>query len=255
MPYNQKDAEQSLKRLFPEEYEKIQSNKSYYQRLNESKVGQALDWIDLGLDAASIIPGPIGAAAAVAGTVTGIPQGLLAIGDGFTKGWNVQNISDAAKILPGGAITGTIAKKGLAFLGKSDKYARRANPYFKKKSKTLLPDQESGIDMVRRDKKYLPYFLPTWGADAANIGTDIIHIQSNKIGGKVKKANARKWKHEEGGEINNKDVDKSSDKKSKKKLVVKRQINPTGMVNKRPIPGLLTNELVAQNTKKNETKK
>jgi hypothetical protein len=30
--------------------------------------------------------------------------------------------------------------------------------------------------MVRRDKKYLPYFLPTWGTDAANIGTDIIHI-------------------------------------------------------------------------------
>ena len=67
--------------------------------------------------------------------------------------------------------------------------------------------------------------------------------------------NARKWKHKEGGEINNKATDKSSDKKSKKKLVVKRQINPTGMVNKRPIPGLLTNELVAQNTKKNETKK
>ena len=61
--------------------------------------------------------------------------------------------------------------------------------------------------------------------------------------------------HKEGGEINNKDADKSSDKKPKKKLVVKRQINPTGMVNKRPIPGLLTNELVAQNTKKNETKK
>lgn len=63
--------------------------------------------------------------------------------------------------------------------------------------------------------------------------------------------NARKWKHKEGGEINNKDVDK----KSKKKLVVKRQTNPTRMVNKRPIPGLLTNELVAQNTKKNETKR
>ena len=71
----------------------------------------------------------------------------------------------------------------------------------------------------------------------------------------IKKKNRGKWKHKEGGEINNKDVDKSSDKKSKKKLVVKRQINPTGMVNKRPIPGLLTNELVAQNTKKNETKK
>ena len=68
-------------------------------------------------------------------------------------------------------------------------------------------------------------------------------------------ANARKWKHKEGGEINNKDIDKSSDKKPKKKLVVKRQINTTGMINKRPIPGLLTNELVAQNTKKNETKK
>lgn len=67
--------------------------------------------------------------------------------------------------------------------------------------------------------------------------------------------NARGWskKHKEGGEINN--ADKSSDKKSKKKLVVKRQTNPTGMVNKRPIPGLLTNELVAQNTKKNETKR
>ena len=65
--------------------------------------------------------------------------------------------------------------------------------------------------------------------------------------------NARGWskKHKEGGEINNKDIDK----KPKKKLVVKRQVNPTGMVNKRPIPGLLTNELVAQNTKKNETKK
>ena len=63
--------------------------------------------------------------------------------------------------------------------------------------------------------------------------------------------NVRKWKHKEGGEINNKDTDK----KPKKKLVVKRQVNPTGMVNKRPIPGLLTNELVAQNTKKNETKK
>lgn len=65
--------------------------------------------------------------------------------------------------------------------------------------------------------------------------------------------NARKWKHKEGGEINNK-VDKSSDKKSKKKLAIKRQINTTGIINKRPIPGLLTNELVAQNTK-NETKK
>lgn len=62
-------------------------------------------------------------------------------------------------------------------------------------------------------------------------------------------------KRKEGGEVNNKDVDKSSDKKPKKKLVVKRQTNPTGMVNKRPIPGLLTNELVAQNTKKSETKK
>lgn len=60
-------------------------------------------------------------------------------------------------------------------------------------------------------------------------------------------------KRKEGGEINNKDLNK--DKKPKKKLVVKRQVNPTGMVNKRPIPGLLTNELVAQNTKKNETKK
>lgn len=65
--------------------------------------------------------------------------------------------------------------------------------------------------------------------------------------------NARKQKHKEGGEINNKNLNK--DKKPKKKLVVKRQINTTGMVNKRPIPGLLTNELVAQNTKKNETKK
>lgn len=69
--------------------------------------------------------------------------------------------------------------------------------------------------------------------------------------------NSRSWskKHKEGGEINNKDIDKSPDKKPKKKLVVKRQTNLTGMVNKRPIPGLLTNELVAQNTKKNETKK
>ena len=79
--------------------------------------------------------------------------------------------------------------------------------------------------------------------------------------------NARGWskKHKEGGDIsgcldelknlNNKDIDKSSDKKPKKKVVVKRQVNPTGMINKRPIPGLLTNELVAQNTKKNETKK
>lgn len=67
--------------------------------------------------------------------------------------------------------------------------------------------------------------------------------------------NARGWskKHKEGGEINN--ADKSPDKKSKKKLVIKRQINPTGMVNKRPISGLITNELVAQNTKKNETKR
>lgn len=54
-----------------------------------------------------------------------------------------------------------------------------------------------------------------------------------------------------------KPIDKKSQQTNepKKKLVVKRQINQTGMVNKRPIPGLLTNELVAQNTKKNETKK
>lgn len=56
--------------------------------------------------------------------------------------------------------------------------------------------------MVTRDKKYLPYFLPTWGTDAANISTDIIHIQSNKVGGKIKKrANARKWKHKDGGSV------------------------------------------------------
>lgn len=63
-----------------------------------------------------------------------------------------------------------------------------------------------------------------------------------------------------GGQIfeeTKKPIDKKSQQtnKPKKKLVVKRQINPTGMVNKRPIPGLLTNELVAQNTKKSETKK
>lgn len=63
-----------------------------------------------------------------------------------------------------------------------------------------------------------------------------------------------------GGQVSEetkKSIDKKSQQtnKSKKKLVVKRQINPTGMVNKRPIPGLITNELVAQNTKKNETKK
>ena len=73
-----------------------------------------------------------------------------------------------------------------------------------------------------------------------------------KKGGTIHKSILAK-KRKEGGEITN--ADKSSDKKPKKKLVVKRQINPTGMVNKRPIPGLLTNELVAQNTKKNETKK
>lgn len=69
--------------------------------------------------------------------------------------------------------------------------------------------------------------------------------------------NSRSWskKHKEGGEINNKDLDKSSDKKPKKKLAIKRQTNLTGIVNKRPIPGLLTNELVAQNTKKNESRK
>ena len=54
--------------------------------------------------------------------------------------------------------------------------------------------------------------------------------------------NARKWKHKEGGEL---------ERESKKKLIK----GETGMVNKRSIPGLLTNELVAQNTKKNETKK
>jgi len=34
------------------------------------------------------------------------------------------------------------------------------------------------------------------------------------------KANARKWKHKEGGEINNKNLNK--DEKPKKKLVIKR---------------------------------
>ena len=180
MPYTQKDAEQSLKRLFPEEYEKIQSKKSAYQRLNDSKLGTALDYIDLGLDYASMFPGPVGIAAGTLGVVTGMPQGLLAIHDGFTNGWNLQNISDAGKLLPTGAIVGTAAKKGLAALGKTDKYAKRVHPYFRKTSKTTLPDLESGVDMVTRDKKYLPYFLPTWGADAVNLGTDIMHIQNNK---------------------------------------------------------------------------
>lgn len=180
MPYTQKDAEQSLKRLFPEEYEKIQSEKSAYQRLNDSKLGTALDYIDLGLDYASMFPGPIGVAAGTLGVITGIPQGLLAVHDGFTNGWNLQNISDTGKILPTGAIVGSIAKKGLAALGKTDKYAKRVHPYFKKVSRTSSPDLESGVDMVIRDKKYLPYFLPTWGADAVNLGTDIIHIQNNK---------------------------------------------------------------------------
>ena len=63
-----------------------------------------------------------------------------------------------------------------------------------------------------------------------------------------------------GGQVSEgtkKPIDKKSQQTNepKKKLVVKRQVNPTGMVNKRPIPGLLTNELVAQNTKKSETKK
>ena len=63
-----------------------------------------------------------------------------------------------------------------------------------------------------------------------------------------------------GGQVSEgtkKPIDKKSQQTNepKKKLVVKRQTNLTGMINKRPIPGLLTNELVAQNTKKNETKK
>ena len=64
----------------------------------------------------------------------------------------------------------------------------------------------------------------------------------------------------DGGQVS-KGTKKPIDKKSqqtnepKKKLVVKRQTNLTGMINKRPIPGLLTKELVAQNTKKEEIKK
>lgn len=100
MPYSQKDAEQSLKRLFPEEYKKIQSNKSYYQRLNDSKLGQALDYIDLGLDYASMFPGPVGGVASVAGTITGLPQGILGLHDAIVDRPSVLNISDAAKILP-----------------------------------------------------------------------------------------------------------------------------------------------------------
>lgn len=182
MPYSQKNAEQSLKRLFPEEYEKIQSNKSYYQRLNDSKLGQALDYVDLGLDYLSMFPGPVGVAAGTLGVVTGLPQGTLAIADMIkNKDVNMQNFTDAMKILPAGNITKTVARKLLSkFSKKTDKYAKRAHPYFPKKSKTVLPDQASGVDMTLEDRKYLPYFLPYWGLDAVNLGTDIMHIKNNE---------------------------------------------------------------------------
>lgn len=176
------DAEETLKRLFPEEYEKFQQNKSLYQKLNDSKLGQVLDYVDLGLDYLSMFPGPIGVAAGTLGVVTGLPQGILAIQDMISnKDVNTQNFTDAMKILPTGNITKTVARKLLSNLSKkTDKYAKRAHPYFPKKNKTLLLDQASGVDMVFGDKKYLPYFIPYWGMDASNIGTDIIHIKNNK---------------------------------------------------------------------------
>ena len=109
----------------------------------------------------------------------------------------------------------------------------------------------SGIHIKKKNRgKFTEYC----GGEVTN---ECIQRAKNSKNPKLRKratfaANARKWKHKEGGEINNKDLneDLNKDEKPKKKLAIKRQTNSTGIVNKRPIPGLLTNELVAQNTKK-----
>jgi hypothetical protein len=161
--------------------------KTLYQILNESKFGSYLDWADLALDCLSLVPGPVGWLAGVAGTVTGIPQGLLAAHDIYKNGLNANNFTDVMKLVPMGSLMGKSSNAGLKLIGKTNKYARRAHPYFN----TAV---EGGINMVRRNKKYFPYFAPIWGMDAFNIGTDIAHIASNKDGGNIKIKDKNKGK-------------------------------------------------------------
>ena len=46
------------------------------EELNNSQLGKTLDWVDLGLDVASITPTPAAPFAAAVGMVTGIPQAI-----------------------------------------------------------------------------------------------------------------------------------------------------------------------------------
>lgn len=176
-----------------------QPEQNIYQKITQSKLGDFLDNLDLTLDALSMLP-IVGPGAAVLGTITGVPKGTLALYDGLTNGWDAQNVTDAMKLIPGGAIVGKLSKEGIRLAGKTTKYAKRAHPYIpdkywrnydawlkpnSKKTPRLLYEP-SGLQMIKSDKRYLPYFAPIYGADAINLGSDWYNIQNNNLNDTVK---------------------------------------------------------------------
>ena len=175
----------------PEESEQYRLNRAvnnsaqYYNRrpldkFNNSDLGKTLDVVDLGLDIASITPTPAAPFAAGAGVITGLPQGLIGAYDymldlsreGLKWPTVDQNVA-MLKLVPTGAIFGKLGKNGSKLLGKSDKWMRRAHPYFSTGNLT------SQFQLVRDNVRRLPIFLGSAIPDGLNLTTDVYELTNS----------------------------------------------------------------------------
>jgi hypothetical protein len=138
-----------------------------------------MDYVDLGLDALSMVP-VIGPIAGAAGMVTGAPVAALAAYDAYKNGLNLSNATDMMKIIPAGSMI-KLGTKQLKNVGKTTKYVKHAHPYFSPTSPkpNVKYGQISGIDMIKTNPKYAAYFGPIYALDAANLGADVMHIIDN----------------------------------------------------------------------------
>lgn len=186
--WNKQYEEEKLKEQLIEDLENRHENPIKYEGINNiynnyhnSAWGKAVDKVGLGLDVLSTVPG-IGPVAAGLGIALDTPGAVLSFLDMAANGVRVDNVLNAAQILPIGEIA---TRSGRKILNKKlqqhfndpnfqSKVVDIVNPYFRQNNYL------SGIEYGMQVPEYMKYFVvPSAIGDAAEITTHAIGINKN----------------------------------------------------------------------------